>query len=83
VEADAGGRPAKIKEPEPPGDLGQATQDLIAICERLELSDELKQLERFYRPRREQLVIGQPDRYPRRRLFTAHSPVVTDERIFP
>jgi tetratricopeptide (TPR) repeat protein len=83
VEADASGRPAKIKEPEPPGDLGQTTQDLIAICDRLELSDELKQLERFYRPRREQLVIGQPDRYPRRRLFTAHSPVVTDERIFP
>jgi tetratricopeptide (TPR) repeat protein len=82
VESDASGR-ARIKEPEAPGDLDQATQDLIAVCERLELSDELKNLERFYRPRREQLVIGQPDRYPRRRVFTAHSPIVTDEHIFP
>jgi hypothetical protein len=82
VAPDESGRPAAIKPPAQPDDLGKAAQNLIAIAERLDVKEEIGKLEQYYRPRREHLVLGQPDRYPRRRVFSAHSPIVSDERIF-
>lgn len=82
VSQDPAGVITGIREPKPTGNLTEATENLLAVADALDLEHELKALEHFYRPRREQLLIGQPDRYPRRRLFTAHSPVVTDDRIF-